>query len=109
MSIGTVSNFFTATWTVIRYAPVRDTMGGFSPSSSSAGTVSGMMRPLSGHLKLSADKDHAFATHRLYCAPTSIITAGRYLTTGGSKYEVKFVSNVMNMGRLMQVDCEVVG
>ncbi len=107
--IGSVERFFKPGWVITKYKPVADGMGGFTQSSSSQGSVSGVMRPLSGEYRLSADKDTAFATHRFYCNPSSLILPGRYLSTGGKKYEVKFASDMMNMGRLMQVDCEVVG
>ena len=106
--IGAIENYFTAGWVVSRHKSVRDTMGGFTQTSSSVGSVSGDMRPLSGEYKLSADKQIAFGTHRFYCSPTSIITPGRVLSTGGVEYEVKFAADMMNMGRVMQVDCEVI-
>ena len=107
--IGNIASYYTSGWVVTRYKPVSDGMGGFTQVSSSQGSVSGIMRPLTGERKLSADKHTAFADHRFYCTPTSIITPGRYLSTGGVKYEVVFPANMMNMDRLTQVDCKVVG
>ena len=101
--------FFKDGWIVYHMTQIDDGMGGFTQASSSQGTVSGLMRPLSGELKLSADRDTSFGSHRFYCAPSTMITPGRYLSTGGAMYEVKFAADMMSMGELMQCDCQVVG
>ena len=100
--------FFKDGWIITRMVNISDSMGGFTQASSSQGTISGIMRPLSGELKLSASKDTVFGTHRFYCFPTTLLASGGYLSTGGAKYEVKFVADMMSMGRLMQCDCEVI-
>ena len=105
--IGDVGRFYKA-WTVYRMVTADDGMGGFTQTSSSVAAVEGRMRPLTGELKLSADKDTAFGSHRFYCNPTTEITPGRYLSTGGAMYEVKFAADMMSMGRLMQSDCQAV-
>lgn len=103
-----VEKYFEPGWVIYRNIITQDSMGGITHASSSQASVSGLMRPLSGELKLSADKNTAFGTHRFYCLPTTNLLSGDYLSTGGVRYEVKFPADVMNFGRLMQCDCEVV-
>lgn len=107
--IGNVELYFQSGWVIYEHKTTADTMGGFTQVSTSQASLSGLMRPLTGDYRLSADKETAFATHRFYCEPTTELTPGRFLSTGGTEYEVKFASDIMNMGRLMQVDCEAIG
>jgi hypothetical protein len=68
------------------------------------------MRPLTGDKRISADKDTYFGDHRFYCSPVDIKENDVLTKTGssGTQYEVKHAPDMMTMGRLQQVDCELV-
>jgi SPP1 family predicted phage head-tail adaptor len=101
-----VKRFLESGWEVWRWSESQDDYGGTTEEWAKLEDVSGLMRPLSGNLKMSADKETVFATHRFYCLPTDIEPGDQI--RNGKKYEVKFASDMMNFGRLMQVDCEVI-
>ena len=105
--IENVARFFQPGIEVERWTEIPDAWGGVVQDWAAHLTIEGLIRPLSGDKKLSADKDTAFGTHRLYCFPADITTADR-IVWGGVNYAVKFASDVMNFGRFMQVDLEVV-
>jgi SPP1 family predicted phage head-tail adaptor len=70
-------------------------------------TIDGRIRPLNGNERLSADKTTLFATHRLYCDVADITEVDRVVYQG-KIYNIKFVSNVMNFNRHLQIDLEMV-
>ena len=105
--IGNVKKYFTAGHQVWRASPVADAWGGMVDTPALITTVSGRIRPLSGDVRLSADKKTAFATHRFYCFPADI-RAGDEIRTGGQTYRVNFAGDIMTFGRFMQVDMELV-
>ncbi len=70
-------------------------------------TIQGKLRPLSGTERFSADKTTLYATHRLYCFPANIEVNDR-VKFDSKYYNIKFVANVMNFDKLLQIDCELV-
>ena len=108
--IGNIAKYYEAGWKVLRATETQDAAGGMVSTLSTHLSISGRMRPLTGDKRISADKDTYFGDHRFYCDPVDILE-GDYLTLTGSTttvYEVKHAPDMMTMGRLMQVDAELV-
>ena len=70
--------------------------------------VQGRIRQLSGAEVFTSRQDTPISTHRLYTFPADIRESDR-IAYGGKIFNVLNVNNVQNRGRLMQVDCEVIG
>ncbi len=68
--------------------------------------MEGRLRPLSGDMRMAADKQTEFATHKLYCDPVDI-RAGDRIHFQGDVFRVNFAQDVMSMDRLMQVELEL--
>ena len=108
--IGNIERFYESGWKVLRATETQDAAGGMVTTLAAHLSVRGRMRPLTGDKRISADKDTYFGDHRFYCSPADILE-GDVLTKTGSTtttYEVKHAPDMMTMGRLMQVDCELV-
>jgi hypothetical protein len=194
--IENIARFFEPGFEVWRWEPVPDAWGGTVKQWVQRQDVEGLLRPLKGELRVSADKETEYADHRFYCFPftlqtvtdepvvmtgvvpqrldfktviardlhqlvgslvvtnnvapiapytvavdysvaldevgyttiTRIVTgtiadggtvlasytytpgiiAGDEIRVNGKRYTVKFVADMMSMGRLLQVDCEEV-
>ena len=98
--------FYQPGYMVYRPSAGQDAYGGVATTYSTHLAVRGRLRPLSGDQRLSADRQTEFATHRFYCNPADI-QPGDEIRKDGDRYLVKFASDVMTMGRLMQVDVEL--
>lgn len=70
-------------------------------------TIKGRMRQLNAREQFVSKKDSYFASYRLYCRPVDIQKNDR-IVSSGKTYEVKGINDVMEMGILMQVECELV-
>jgi SPP1 family predicted phage head-tail adaptor len=83
--------------------------GSYSPSySSDVATISGRMRQLSGSEMMKNERMNYITTHRFYCVFTKVIDAtSRIVDKAGLIYDVKLVTNPMNMNRHLEVDCEL--
>ena len=68
--------------------------------------LEGRLRPLSGDLRMSADKQGEFATHKFYCCPQDIRPGDR-IRYQGEIFKVVFAADPMNMGRFLQVELEM--
>lgn len=113
MSIGNVSAYFTQTALVMRPTFTQGATGAVLNTYSSQSEVSGLLRPrvteMLGGERVSADKLTLYADYRFYCAATADILQDDNLVIDSKTYRVRLVSDVMNMGRLMQVDLKEVG
>ena len=90
-----------------RWAAATDAWGGTIKNWQAHLTIEGRVRPLAGEERFTGDKKTLFATHRLYCFPADITEKDR-VVYGGKNYDIKFVADVMNFDRLMQIDLELV-
>lgn len=70
-------------------------------------TIKGRMRQLNAREQYASKKDTYFASNRLYCRLSDIQKNDR-VVLNGKTYEVKAVNDVMEMGALMQVECDLV-
>lgn len=113
MSIGNVAQYFAQTATVMRPVFTRAVTGALISTLSSQSDVAGCLRPRTstdiGGERLSADKVTLYASHRWYCATAADIRQDDRLVIGGTSYRVRFVADVMTMGRLQQIDLLEVG
>lgn len=105
-------HYFQPGWIVYRStADTKDSAGGLVRNYSSQSSISGRLRPLHGDarsaLRFAGSKETEFASHRFYCSPTSDVLPGDRLGKGSVLLDVGFVSNVMSMDRLLQVDCKL--
>ena len=106
--IGNIEKFFEPGFSVWRAGNVPDAWGGNVPTHSvHIAALSGRLRPLSGDMRMSADKDTFFGTHRLYCFPADILP-GDEIRWGARRFKVNAASDMMSMARLMQVELEEV-
>lgn len=67
-----------------------------------AGTISGIIRELSGDEVRAGGKDTPVSTHRMYCRKTAIKQSDRILFENKT-YEVTDINDVMNFGQLLQI------
>lgn len=102
-----ITNYFKSEYIVKR--PVITNDGGIANETFEqiGGTVSGGIRLLNGGEVLNNERLGKVTSHRFYCGvidikDNDIVTN----TTEGKDYRVKLVNNLMNMDRLLQVDCE---
>ena len=102
-----ISKYYESGIVIQRLTQVSNGMGGYTDTWSTHLTINGRIRPLNGNERLSADKTTLFATHRLYCDVIDIKESDRVLYNS-KIYQVKFVSNVMNFDRHLQVDLELI-
>ena len=113
MSIGGVAAYLTQTGMVMRATRTQATTGAVINSWSSQAEVMGRLRPFTvtkaGGEKLSADKVTVYAGFRWYCAPSTAFAEDDRLRVDGVTYRIAYIADVMSMGRLMQVDLELVG
>jgi len=105
--IENITRYFEGGWMIHRKAVTQDAAGGITETFSTHAAVEGRMRPLSGNKIVSADKATYFADFRFYCFPADILEGDR-LVKGSDTYDVKHAADMMDFGRLMQVDCELV-
>jgi len=105
-----IERFYESGWTVYRKAVTQDAAGGVTETYSTHLTVDGRMRPLTGSLRLSADKDTYFGDHRFYCDVVDILEGDQLANSGstGTVYDVKNVSNMMHFDKFLQIDCELI-
>ena len=68
--------------------------------------LEGRLRPLSGDLRMSADKQGEFATHKFYCHPQDIRPGDR-IRYQGEMFKVSFVADPMDMNMFLQVELEI--
>ncbi|SNR95508.1 phage head-tail adaptor, putative, SPP1 family [Anaerovirgula multivorans] len=105
--IGNIEKYFEPI-EVERFQTVLDEWGNPTKDYGPHITIQGRIRQLNTDERISADKETVFTTHRLYCFPADIKATDR-MTYKGKTYEVKGEPNdVMNFGRLMQIELEVV-
>jgi hypothetical protein len=113
MSIGGIGGYLTQTGTVMRSTRTQAVTGAVINAWSSQAEVMGRLRPFTvskaGGESLSADKLTVFAGFRWYCAPTAAMVEDDRLRVDGVTYRIAHIADVMSMGRLMQVDLELVG
>lgn len=113
MSIGNVASFFTDTALLKRPTFTKAVTGATISTYSSQYEIAGCLRPRMdaylGGERIAADKVTLYATHRFYCAANSSVRQDDELVIGGTTYRVRFVVNVMTMGKLLQVDLREVG
>jgi len=84
-----------------------DGMGsGGSASASTLGTVTGVLRTLSGHERYAAGTEMVIRTHRFYCDYTSDLddTRSKYFKWGSKYLDIEAANNVGQMGIYQQVD-----
>ena len=112
MSIGNIAAYLTQTGMVLRTTVSQATTGAIINTWTSQSEVMGRLRPFVayrwGTEILNADKVTDQSNYRWYCATTADITPADRLRVDGDTYRVVFVSNVMSMDRLMQVDLKLV-
>lgn len=70
-------------------------------------TISCRVRQLSGNEAIAAEKMGYTANYRIYCLATDVEEQDRIIGLNDEIYEVKNVNNVMDMGQLFHVDCEL--
>ena len=104
-----IRRFFTPGHKIQRYTPGTHGFGGNSGTWNDHLSPVGRLRPLAGNERMSADKMTLYATHRFYTDVADITEADRYLDPSGKVYEIKFVSDPMNMGEFLQIDLEEQG
>lgn len=113
MSIGSVASYYTQTATVLRSTRTQAATGAIINVWSSEAEVMGRLRPFTvskaGGEELRAGKVTVVAGYRWYCAPTTSFDEDDRLRIDGTAYRVAHKADVMSMGRLMQVDLELVG
>jgi len=113
MSIGNVAHYLTQTATVMRPTVTTAVTGALINAWSSQSEVLGRLRPFVayrwGSELISGDKVTDVANYRWYCATSADITTTDRLRIGSNTYRVVYVSDVMSMGKLMQVDLKLVG
>ena len=113
MSIGNVSSFFTQTAKVYRPTISQAATGAMLQTWSSQSEVDGCLRPYIayrwGSELISGDKVTDTSNYRWYCATTADIANDDRLLIDSEYYRVVYVSNVMSMNRLLQVDLKLVG
>ena len=101
-----VERHFESGFSIHRATSVADAWGGSVPTLvSHIAALSGRLRPLSGEMRMSADKETFFGTHRFYCLPADI-RAGDELRVGSRRFKIHAANDMMTFGRFMQVDCE---
>ena len=112
MSIGNVAAYLTQTGTVLRPTVTQAVTGAIINTWTSQSEVMGRLRPFVayrwGSEIINADKVTEVANYRWYCATSADITTTDRLRVDGNTYRVVFVSNVMSMGRLAQIDLKLV-
>jgi SPP1 family predicted phage head-tail adaptor len=89
-----------------RKTEVKKAGGAVKPTWATHLTVDGLIRPLTGDERLSADKTTLYSTHRFYTDPGDITEADR-VNDNGTIYRIKFPADPMGFGRFMQVDLEL--
>ena len=97
-----ISKYYTQT-VVFETAATSSADAGYTQVWSTAATVKGRLRPLSGRERMSADKQTLYADHRLYCAPVAITEKDR-VACEGKTFDIVFVKNVMSMNRHLEID-----
>ena len=90
--IENVQRFFVPGFEVWRWESGTDAWGGTVKQWVQRQDVSGLLRPLKGELRLSADKETAFADHRFYCSPPTVqsVTDEPVVMTGTDAQKLNF-------------------
>ena len=113
MSIGNVVAYLTQTAKVYRTTRTSAATGAVINTWSSQSEVMGRLRPFVayrwGSEIMSGDKVTDVGNFRWYCATTADIANDDRLLIDSEYYRVVYVSNVMSMNRLLQVDLKLVG
>ena len=86
----------------------KNDIGGWKEEWTTHALVVGLIRPLSGQERLSADKHTLVATHKFYCSPIDIKEGDR-LIKDDRVFDVVFVKDPMSMGHHLEVDLLEVG
>jgi hypothetical protein len=81
-------------------------MGGVTISTAET-TITGLIRALNATERYYSDRTMSYSTHRLYCEPTTTITtAVKIQDAAGNTYKPARPNDVMDLGRIMQVNLE---
>lgn len=99
--------FLTETWELYRGIPSsKDSLGGMVMDWAKVGDVVGLMRYTGGRIEQINERYTESKTARFYCEPTDI-QVGDQLRKDGQTFDVLWANDVMSMGAIMQVDCEM--
>ena len=102
-----ILNFYNLTCTLQRATLSTNSMGETVESYAPVAVFAGSIRPQTGKEVRADARKVQISTHRLYCDPMEIKPTDR-IVCNGHTYGVIFAHDVMNMGRMMQVDLEVI-
>jgi len=98
---------FSPGWDIRRLSTNRGSAGGVEKEWNTVETVEGKLRPMGADKRVASEREVIFFTHRFYTRPTDIRVGDR-IRKQDREFEVKSAVDVMEMGRLMQVDLVVV-
>ena len=102
-----IEHFLNLSCTLQRATQGTNTMGETVLNYAPVAVFAGSIRPQTGREVKINNRKTQITTHRLYCHPRQILPTDRILCNG-ILYGVIFANDVMHMGRLMQVDLEVI-
>lgn len=102
-----IERFFVPGIIIERYTEGTDELGNPTKSWVQHLVINGRIDALTGDEQSAANAPAVVATHMLFCHPCDI-TARDRVKYNGVTYQVKFVDDLMNYGRFLQVLLEVI-
>ena len=103
----TFEKYFDSTATIQEPTLVADSYGEPIATWTTYDSIPCRLRPITGDKRIAASKDTEFATHKLYCLPITMPINCR-IVINNEIYEIKCPSDIMTMGRFMQIDLELI-
>ncbi len=95
--------YFTEAFTRQRLSTTLNQFNSYEETWEAGTAFMGRKRPLTGDVRLSADKQTVYATDKIYCLPFDITEKDRIKDSQGNIYYIKEIINPMSMNHHLAI------